>query len=207
MECYDISNISGAWAVGSMVVFEGGRPLTSHYRRFRIRTVSGSDDYTMLREMLRRRFKRIGDNGGSWGITPNLVLIDGGRGQLNAALEVMAEMAPDVPTASLAKGNEEVFAPWSPDPIVLPRQSAGLFLLQRLRDEAHRFAVSYHQKVRRLESIGSALDAVPGIGPSRKRALLRRFGSVRAVREAPVEDLAGVPGMNSGLARQVKGWL
>ncbi|MFQ5826959.1 MAG: excinuclease ABC subunit UvrC [Dehalococcoidia bacterium] len=209
MECYDVSNIQGAWAVGSMVVFESGRPKSSHYRRFRIRTVSGADDYAMLQEVLRRRFRRGrgDDSSGPWGITPDLVLIDGGRGQLSAALEAMMELGVDVPTAALAKENEEVYTPESSEPILLPRQSTGLFLLQRLRDEAHRFALSYHQRVRRREGMGSALDSVPGIGPKRKRALLRRFGSVRALREAPIEEVAAVAGMTRRLAQQVKGWL
>ncbi|MBL7165718.1 MAG: excinuclease ABC subunit UvrC [Dehalococcoidales bacterium] len=211
LEGYDISNIQGTGAVGSMVVFEGGRPKPSLYRRFRIKTVSGANDYAMLQEVLRRRFKRItveeGDTAtpNAWAVLPDLVLIDGGKGQLNAVLSVMKEIgARSVPVASLAKENEEVFVPDRKDAIVLPGSSPGLQLLQRLRDEAHRFALGYHLKVRRKQTLGSSLDAVPGIGPGRRRALLKQFGSVRAIREATVEELATAKGMSPALAKKVK---
>jgi len=208
MEGYDISNIQGRAAVGSMVVFEKGNPKPSHYRRFRIKTVSGADDYAMLREVLTRRFKRSSGASDTWAILPDLLLVDGGKGQLNAARSAMAELGTDsVPTASLAKENEDIFVPAKVEPIVLPRSSPGLQLLQRLRDEAHRFALSYHLKVRKREGFGSALDTVPGIGPKRKRALLRQFGSIQAIKEAPEEELAAASGMTKSLARKVKGYL
>jgi excinuclease ABC subunit C len=204
IECYDISNIQGTLAVGSMVVFEKGRPKTAHYRRFRIKTVCGADDYAMLKEVLRRRFKRVTE--GTWAVLPDLVLIDGGRGQLNAALEAMGETGTSsVPVASLAKEQEEVFLPDSPLPIQLPRSSPALQLLQRLRDEAHRFAINYYQRLHRGRSLGSVLDEVPGIGPRRKRALLRKFGSLVAIKEASVEELAALPGMSRRLAERIKG--
>ncbi|MBI2847740.1 MAG: hypothetical protein HYX83_01040 [Chloroflexi bacterium] len=152
IECYDISNIQGRQAVGSMAVFDQGRPKPSHYRRFRINTVAQANDYAMLGEMLKRRFKRIAPEAGgdgTWAIIPDLVLIDGGKGQLNAALSAMREAnAGSVPVASIAKEREEIFVPQQDDPIVLTRRSPGLQLLQRARDEAHRFALGYHLKVR-----------------------------------------------------------
>ena len=212
MEGYDISNIQGMAAVGSMVVFDKGKPKPSHYRRFRIKTVSGVDDYAMLQEVLRRRFKHLKISDASapdtWTILPDLVLIDGGKGQLNAALSVMHEVgAGSVPTASLAKENEEIFVPQEAKPIILPRSSPGLQLLQRLRDEAHRFALGYHQKVRKRESFTSALDTIPGVGPKRKRTLLKQFGSVPAIKEASLEELAMTRGMTKSLARKIKEYL
>jgi len=205
IEGYDISDIRGAAAVGSMVVFEEGKPKPSHYRRFKIKTVSGVDDYAMLGEVLKRRFKRGDQASGSWAAMPDLVLIDGGKGQLNAARTAMKEMGADfIPAAGLAKENEEIFIPQKSKPIILPRSSPGLQLLQRLRDEAHRFALGYHQRVRRKQAFASALDTIPGIGPGRKRALLRQFGSVKAIREASVEELAGVKGMTPKLAQKIK---
>jgi len=204
MEGYDISNIQGKAAVGSMVVFDKGKPKPSHYRRFRIKTVSGADDYAMLHEVLKRRFKRSSDAPDTWAI-PDLVLIDGGKGQLNAVLSAMSQAgASSVPTASLAKENEEIFIPLSSQPIILPRSSQGLQLLQRLRDEAHRFALGYHQKIHKRETFASSLDIIPGIGPKRKRALLKQFGSVRAIREAPIEELAATTGMSQSLAKKIK---
>jgi excinuclease ABC subunit C len=205
IECYDVSNIQGTLAVASMVVLEKGWPKPAHYRRFRIRTVAGADDYAMIQETLRRRFKRGETGEGVWGITPDLVLIDGGRGQLNAALEVTQESGvASVPTASLAKENEEVFIPGAAQPIRIPRDSPALHILQRARDEAHRFAISYHQKLRRKGFITSALDNVPGIGPKRRRALLKKFGSVKAIREAPLEELGQTEGITLALAKKVK---
>jgi excinuclease ABC subunit C len=205
IEGYDISDIQGAAAVGSMVVFEQGRPKPSHYRRFRIKTVSGVDDYAMLGEVLKRRFKRGDQASDSWAVMPDLVLIDGGKGQLSAALTAMREVGADsIPAAGLAKENEEIFVPGRSKPIILPRSSPGLQLLQRLRDEAHRFALGYHQRVRKKQAFASVLDGVPGIGPRRKRALLRQFGSVKAIREAPLDELASVKGMTPKLAREIK---
>jgi len=209
MEGYDISNIQGKVAVGSMVVFEEGKPNPSHYRRFRIKTVSGANDYAMLQEVIKRRFKRSSlknrdtSAANSWATLPDLVLIDGGKGQLNSVLAAMREVG-SVPTASLAKENEEIFVPRKREPIILPRSSPGLQLLQRLRDEAHRFALGYHQKIRKRQTFASALDTIPGIGPKRKRALLRQFGSVQAIRETPIEELATARGMSKHLAQKVK---
>ncbi|MDA0987749.1 MAG: excinuclease ABC subunit UvrC [Chloroflexi bacterium] len=214
MECYDISNIQGNTPVGSMVVFENGVSKSSHYRRFKIKTVEGIDDYSMMQEMLRRRFQRLGRNkdgqesGQTWGIIPDLVLIDGGKGHLNAVVEVFLELGIDnVPLASLAKQQEEIFVRDTPESIKLPRGSPALFLVQRLRDEAHRFAITYHQKSRTKKGMQSAMDLVPGIGPKRRRMLIRKFGSVRGVKEASMEELAAVPGMTRTLAKKVKEFL
>jgi len=208
MEAYDISDIQGKAAAGSMVVFEKGEPKSAHYRRFRIRTVSAADDYAMLHEVLKRRFKRFSSETSTrdtWAIIPDLVLIDGGKGQLNAALSAMGEVgAFSVPVASLAKENEEIFIPRRAEPVILPRSSPGLQLLQRLRDEAHRFALGYYQKIRKRETFASAFDNVVGIGPKRKRALLKRFGSVQAIREASIEELAATRGMTESLAKRMK---
>ena len=210
IEGYDISDIRGMAAVGSMVVFDKGKPKPAHYRRFRIKTVSAANDYAMLEEVLRRRFKRASGASASdtWAILPDLVLIDGGKGQLNAARAAMQQMgAGSVPTASLAKENEEIFIPQKKEPIILPKSSPGLQLLQRLRDEAHRFALGYHQRIRKREAFASVLDTIPGIGPKRKRALLRQFGSVKAIREAPIEELATAKGMTQSLAKKIKEYL
>ena len=218
IETYDISNIQGSNAVGSMVLFSNGQPKPSSYRRFKIRTVQGVDDYSMMQEMLRRRFGKMGKardgeqaqravdgDGTEWGAVPDLVLIDGGKGHLNAALQVMLELGlASIPLASVAKREEELFIPEMADPVILPRHSQGLYLVQRMRDEAHRFAITYHRKLRSRRSIGSAVDEITGIGPKRKRALLRRFGSVQALREAPIEEIASVMGMTRSLAERVK---
>ncbi len=204
MEGYDISDIQGKAAVGSMVVFERGKPSPGHYRRFRIKTVSTADDYAMLREVIRRRFRHLkGQN--SWAILPDLVLVDGGKGQLSSVLAAMREAGVEaVPVAGLAKENEEVFIPQRTEPVRLPYTSRGLQLLQRLRDEAHRFALGYHLKLRRRQTFASVLDEVPGIGPRRKRSLLKHFGSVPAIREASLEELAAAEGVSPGLARKIK---
>jgi len=221
MECYDISTLQGTNTVGSMVVFVKGVPRKSDYRRFKIRGVRGQDDYAGLQEMLRRRFKRMTDKGytpdttapkpkaqqdNAWALIPNLVVIDGGKGQLNAALEVLDEfdLRDAIPIIGLAKREEEVFIPEQPEPIVLPRGSQGLFLLQRLRDETHRFGVTYHRNLRGKSAIRSSLDDIEGIGPKRRQALLRKFGSIKAMREASVDELAAVPGMNRRVAEQLK---
>jgi len=209
VECYDISDIRGTSAVGSMVVFQGGQPTKAHYRRFRIKTVAGTDDYAMIREVLRRRFKRAEgfkrpDKSG-WTIVPDLVLIDGGKGHLSAARDAMRETGVDfIPVASIAKENEELFRPDIAAPIILARTSPALYLVQRIRDEAHRFALGYHRRVRRSEAMASALDNVPGVGPKRKGALLRKFGSVKAIREADIDEIAAVMGMTRSLAQRVK---
>lgn len=226
IECYDISNIQGTNSVGSMVVFEDAKPKKAHYRRFKIKSVEGVDDYSMMREMLTRRFKRLAQSrraqeadspaesnqkragGNSWGILPDLVLIDGGKGHLGAALQVFLELGiNDIPLASLAKENEELFIPMMSEGIMLPRNSQGLYLVQRARDEAHRFAITFHRERRSKKSVKSALDLVPGIGPKRKRMLIRRFGSLRGVSNASIEEIAAVPGMTMSLARSVKNYV
>jgi excinuclease ABC subunit C len=205
IECYDVSDIQGTLAVASMVVLEKGWPKPAHYRRFRIKTVAGSDDYAMIQETLRRRFKRVVTREGTWGIIPDLVLIDGGKGQLRAALEVRQELGlASVPIASLAKENEEAFIPGNPQPVRIPKDSPALHILQRARDEAHRFAISYHRKLRRKASVASALDNISGIGPKRRRALLKRFGSVEAIKKASPEEISQTEGITLALARKVK---
>jgi len=205
IECYDVSNIQGTMAVASMVVLEKGWPKPPHYRRFRIKTVAGADDYAMIQETLRRRFKRGVTGEGTWGITPDLVLIDGGKGQLNAALEVRQELELDsIPMASLAKEDEEIFTPGDPRPVHIPKDSPALHILQRARDEAHRFAISYHQKLRRKGFVTSALDNIAGIGPRRRRALLRKFGSIEAIKRASPEEISQTEGITLALARKVK---
>jgi excinuclease ABC subunit C len=208
IEGYDISNIQGSDAVGSLIVFDNGKPKPGDYRRFKIKTVEGANDFAMLQEMLRRRFKRANSDEpekATWKILPDLVLIDGGKGQLNAAREVMEEAGMTaVPLASLAKENEELYLPGRTSPIVLPKSSNGLKLLQRLRDEAHRFAIGYFQKLHHRRVFVSSLDAVTGIGPKRKKALLKQFGTVQGIREASLEELSRVKGVNRVLALHLK---
>ena len=214
IECYDISNIQGDSAVGAMVVFEDGRPRNDHYRHFKIKFVPGPNDFAMLQEVLRRRLERlesaqrredadvVGDR--SFTSRPDLILIDGGKGQLSAALEVLESAGyADIPTFALAKEREEIFAPGRSEPIVQERNSPGMFLVQRIRDEAHRFAITHHRKVRARKALTSPLDSVEGIGPARKRALLRHFGSVQAIREAAVEDIVAL-GVPERLAKRLK---
>ena len=209
MECYDISNIQGSNPVGSMVVFENGKPKPAHYRKFKIKTVQGIDDYSMMQEMLRRRFRRLKDavnaKTDSWTIVPDLVLIDGGKGHLGAIHQLFLELGiAHIPLASIAKRYEEVFRPDSKEPIILPRSSQALYLVQRIRDEAHRFAITFHRQLRKKSSVRSAMDSVPGIGPKRKKALIRRFGTVNAIREADTSEIAAVVGMTQKLAEIVK---
>jgi len=205
IECYDMSNLRGSTAVGSMVVLEKGRPTPAQYRRFRIRTGASADDCAMIQETLMRRFKKGAASEGAWAHTPDLVLVDGGKGQLNAALQVRRLLGlAHIPMAGLAKENEDVFVPGRPSPVDLPKDSIALQILQRARDEAHRVAIGYHRRLRRRGTVASELDAVPGIGPKRKRALLRRFGSVRAVREAPIEELRATEGITAALADRIK---
>ncbi|HEY6379567.1 MAG TPA: excinuclease ABC subunit UvrC [Candidatus Dormibacteraeota bacterium] len=263
IECYDISNTMGTNSVGSMVVFENGRPKPAHYRHFGIRTVEGSNDFASIQETLRRRFGRhvratreqardeamsvldaavpiddpAGSNGGeavgdspataemmsgatgegrlrraaprqlddSFLTLPDLIVIDGGRGQLSAAVEVLAELGLEgLEVCGLAKQNEEIFLPQRRDPVVIPRDSPTLFLIQRVRDEAHRFAITRHRARRGREALRSRLDVVSGLGPARKRALLRQFGSLDGIREASAEELAGVPGVPMSVALRIK---
>jgi len=214
VECFDISNFHGSLAVGSMVSFDEGVADKARYRRFRVKTVEGADDFGMMYEVLRRRFRRgVRDND-----LPDLLVVDGGKGQLNVAVEVLRELhvdtvdpvglakmrvARDAHSAEVERSEERVFLPGRKNPVVLRRNSNALFLLQRVRDEAHRFAVSYHRALRGKERVGSVLDAVPGIGPERRRRLLRRFGSVRKIRAASAEELSSVPGVSVALAERI----
>jgi len=229
IECYDISNLQGTSSVGSMVVFIDGHPRPQEYRRFRIKTVQGSNDFASMAEVLRRRFRRArerllretgaaapavegeqagnGRNGSDESIAalPDLVMIDGGKGQLSAAVDVMREMGvKEIPTVGLAKQFEEIYVQDVSEPVVLPRTSQGLYLVQRIRDEAHRFAITYHRGLRKNVGFQSALDTIPGIGPKRKKALIKKFGSVRGIREASVEEVASTAGFTAKLAEQVK---
>ncbi|MBN1953738.1 MAG: excinuclease ABC subunit UvrC [Anaerolineae bacterium] len=216
IECYDVSTSQGAQTTASMVVFEQGVPKKSHYRRFVIRGVAGPDDYAGMREVLTRRLKRWQAAASeaakgsrdvkAWALLPDLLIVDGGKGQLNVALEVLESfgLRERVRAIGLAKREEEVFLPGHPKPVLLPKNSPGLFLLQRVRDEAHRFAISHHRTRRRKAGLASELDSIPGIGPARRRALLRAFGSLHLVRAASVEELAAVPGIPRRVAEAVK---
>jgi excinuclease ABC subunit C len=209
IECYDVSNLQGEAVVGSMVVFQDALPKKAHYRKFGVRSLDGQDDYAALAEVIARRFSRVGDASAedydeSFATTPNLVVIDGGKGQLAAALQAMhAYDLPRVAVISLAKRIEEVFVPDRRDPILLSRDSAGLQLLQRIRDEAHRFAVGFHRQRRDAKARESIFDTLPGVGPARRRALLQHFGSAERFLAASQEELEGVPGMPAKTARDI----
>lgn len=214
IECYDISNIQGTNSVGSMVVFENGEPKTSDYRRFQIKTVEGPNDFASLQEVLARRFKRAkaeaeeGSQGSKFAKLPDLIIIDGGKGQLSSAREVMHQLGvDDIPTFALAEEEELLFTEGKSEPIVLPKNSPSLYLVQRVRDEAHRFAVSYHRRLREKRAYKSILDEVPGIGPKRKKALLKAFGSLKGIREASLEELAQVEGMTRPAAENLLEYL
>jgi excinuclease ABC subunit C len=260
IECYDISNTQGTNSVGAMVVFQGGRPKNSEYRRFKIKTVEGSNDFASLQEVIRRRFRKaasaqaqtldeeetlavqeinVSDGASNdqslesighiedtddepdgksplhhgWAL-PDLVILDGGKGQLSAVMEVMNDLHLDIPTVGVAKENhtqissqEEIYIPGSPEPIILPRSSQGLYMVQRIRDEAHRFSITYHRKVRSERTFKSVLDEIPGIGPKRKQALLKHFGSVKAISAASLDDLAALDGMTRDAAEKVKEYI
>ena len=219
IECYDISHLQGNQVVGSMVVFEDGLPRKSEYRRFEIRTVDGQDDVASLHEVLTRRLARLaaerdpppttdGDappaSTRKFAYPPNLIVVDGGRPQLDAAVRaVRASTVPDLAVASLAKRMEEVYLPGAPDPVLIPRSSEALYLLQRVRDEAHRFAIAYHRKLRGRSMTRSVLDGIPGVGPERRRQLVRHFGSARKVTQASLEELQAAPGLGPQLARRI----
>jgi excinuclease ABC subunit C len=217
IECFDVSNIQGTAITASMVVFEQGAPHKAHYRRFMIRSVQGPDDFASLREALRRRFRRWAEiNGGSlpigrrpdpsFGLLPDLLLIDGGKGQLSQALAVLQEfdLRQRVPAAALAKQHEELFVSDKSDSILLPRTSRALFLVQRVRDEAHRFAISHHRLLRERRGLNSQLEEIPGIGPARRRALLKAFADIEGIRQASLEELSRVPGISRDLAARLK---
>ena len=252
IECYDISHNQGDSTVASMVVFLDGRPATREYRRFRIKSIEGPDDFASMAEVMRRRFRRLGElrkeeraegfelpaeldapsddalndtepaqsetEGGEserdeteqsaeegWGAVPDLVIVDGGRGQVSAAHDVMRNLAvDDIPLAGLAKREELLFLVDTAEPIRLDRRSQGMYLVQRIRDEAHRFAISYHRRLRQQRASRSPLDRIPGIGPSRKKALLRKFGSLQAIRQASADEIAATPGLTRRVAEQIK---
>jgi excinuclease ABC subunit C len=213
IECYDISTFQGTNSVGSMVVFEDGRPRTGEYRRFEIKTVQGQSDVASHQEVLRRRFRnaKAGDEGSAeerrWAM-PDLVIIDGGRAQVSAAKTVLDELGlHDLPLAGLAKEREELVLPGRPEPVLLPTTSQALYLVQRIRDEAHRFAITYHRKLRARASVRSVFDDLAGVGPRRRAALLRTFGSVKRIREAPIEQIASIPGIGPALAAKIKAGL
>ncbi|HEY2815048.1 MAG TPA: excinuclease ABC subunit UvrC [Acidimicrobiales bacterium] len=199
IECYDMSHIQGSDYVGSMVVMEDALPKKSDYRRFKIKDVPGNDDFAAMREVLTRRLtayvidrdKPVAERTGRFSYAPQLLLVDGGKGQLSVAVDVLEELGLDqeIPVASLAKRFEEVFVPGVADPIRIPRQSEALYLLQRIRDEAHRFAVTYHRQLRGKRMTKSVLDDVPGLGPTRRKRLVKELGGVKAVKDASVEQL------------------
>jgi excinuclease ABC subunit C len=217
IECFDVSHVQGTDVVSSMVVFEDGRPAKQGYRRFRAKLSDRNDDFANMRDTLRRRFARSIARSGPASPPPNeprsddgwpmpdLVILDGGKGQLAEGVGALSDAGLlQIPIAALAKEREELFVPGRPDPIVLPPRSQGLFLVQRIRDEAHRFAVTYHQQLRGKRATRSVLDEIQGVGPAKKRALLRKFGSVKGMREATEADLAGVSGVGPALAERIK---
>jgi excinuclease ABC subunit C len=216
MECYDISNLQGSMVVGSQVTFDEGEPCKNLYRRYRIRSFEGQDDYASMYEVLKRRLERaVREN-----LYPDLWVIDGGKGQLNVALEVLREfkLLDLIDCVSLAKqhvlndrrdkevtkSEERVFVPRRKDPVVLPKNSTALFLLVRIRDEAHRFAITYNRELRRRARLRSVLDDIEGVGPVRRRAMLRHFGSLKRIRQASTEEIATVKGLNLPLAAVIR---
>jgi excinuclease ABC subunit C len=210
IECFDVSNLQEASPVASMVVFRDGMPLKAHYRKFALRTLSGQSDVAGMMEALTRRFARLASPSGddfdeSFAALPNLVVVDGGKPQLGAALEALGK-APEterIAVVSLAKREEEVFVPGVSKPVRLDRHSPGLQLLQRLRDEAHRFAIGYHRQRRSNESFASLFDELRGVGPARRRSILKHFGSPERFLAASAEELAAVPGLPEKTARQI----
>jgi len=211
IECYDVSNLGPRDKVGSMVVFEDGLPKRADYRRFEIKGVPGQDDVASIEEMLRRRLARLRTDTEEpetrrrrFAYPPSLIVVDGGRGQLSVATKAIADADLHIPAVGLAKRLEEVYLPDHPEALRIPRGSEALFVLQHLRDEAHRFAVTYHREKRGRRALGSQLDEVEGVGPSRKKALLKRFGSVARLARASEEEIAATPGIGPGLARAVR---
>ncbi len=204
IECYDISTLHGRYSVGSMVVFSGGRAEKAAYRRFRVRMpAEEANDFAMMREVLSRRFARDASGDARFGARPDLIVVDGGKPQLSVATAVAAELGVTVPIVSLAKREEELFVPGWDEPVVLPGGSASLYLVKRVRDEAHRFAIEYHRALRDKAMTASVLDDIPGVGPKRRKALLKAFGSVKRLREATAEQIAAVPGIPEDVAREV----
>jgi excinuclease ABC subunit C len=222
IECYDVSHIQGVATVGAMVVFEQGIPAKKLYRKFNIDSTSigAPDDFASMEEMLTRRFKRwraAQDTSAapgakldeSFSFLPDLIIIDGGKGQLGRAVKVLEDsgLAEKVPVVGLAKREEEIFFPNRSNSLMLPRHSQGLYLVQRIRDEAHRFGITAHRKRRSKLGMASQLDSIPGIGPARRKSLLKHFGSVDKIREASLEELAEVNGMTQAAAQAIKAHL
>ncbi len=215
IECYDVSTMMGTASVGSMVVFEDGIPRRSYYRKFKIKQTPGINDIGMMREILMRRFKKLaGEFQGKTGITrnsdssfkkkPDLVIVDGGKGHLGAALEVISDLQlADIEVAALAKSFDEIYRPFSDEPVTLPRNSEALFLVQRIRDEAHRFAISYHRELMLRRTSESWLDDISGVGPGRKRKLIEHFGSPERIASASVEELRHIPGIPVSVAEAI----
>ncbi len=217
IECFDISNTQGTNSVASMVVFVNGLARKSDYRKFNIKTVQGPNDFESMREALTRRFHRYFEAKGaehkpgqkidpSFSVLPDLLIVDGGKGQLGIAVEVLQsfDLSGQVPVCGLAKQQEEIFLPEKPDSILLPRSSQGLFLVQRVRDEAHRFAITAHRARRTKTGIASQLDEIPGVGPTRRKALIKHFGSLDAIRVATIDEIAAVPGLPREVAIAIK---
>ena len=208
IEAYDISNLGDRFAVGSMVVLEDGKPASGEYRRFKIRSVEGQNDFAMMQEVITRRFRRALADDGKFNKLPDLMLIDGGKGQLSAAQAAMKTFAsshlPDIPMIALAKRIEEIFVPGKSDSIVLREDNPTLHMIQRLRDEAHRFAITYHRRLRQKSLSESVLDEIPNLGPKRKQALLQHFGSIEAIREASLDGLLSVKGIPRSVAENIR---
>ena len=207
IECFDISHTGGFLAVGSMVVFEDGRPAPAHYRRFRIKTVEEKpDDYAAMREVISRRLRRAQGGDEKFLPLPDLLIVDGGQGQLSVAKQVVEEfgLADQIALAALAKQEEDVYVPGASQPLDMTTAPKAWFLLRRIRDEAHRFAITHHRTIRERETLGSVLERIPGIGPKRRAALLRAFPSLRAIAEASIDEIASVPSMTRQLAERVR---
>ncbi|HEV2369941.1 MAG TPA: hypothetical protein VGR90_08685, partial [Acidimicrobiales bacterium] len=212
IECYDMSHLQGSDYVGSMVVFEDGLPKKSDYRRFRVRGVPGNDDYAAMEEVLTRRLTALlaerdepFERGRKFAYPPQLLLVDGGRGQLNVAIRVVEELGleAEIPVAALAKQFEEVYLPGRSDPLRIPRQSEALYLLQQVRDEAHRFAIAYHRQLRAKRMTKSVLEDIPGLGPTRRSRLVKELGGVRGVKDASLERLRGLSWLPGPVAEAV----
>jgi excinuclease ABC subunit C len=217
IECYDISNLQGTAAAGAMVVFEQGAPSKRLYRKFTVKTVRGQDDFASMEEVLDRRLRRWqisneqskkpgGKPDQAFGLLPDLLIVDGGKGQLGRAVKVLESygIVEDVAVVGLAKEREEIFRVGNPDPVIFPNRSEGLYLVQRIRDEAHRFALKQHRTQRRRLGLASQLDGIPGIGPARRKALIQAFGDLEGIRQANPEDLTAIPGINEELAERIK---
>lgn len=204
IECFDISTLHGRFTVASMVVFTNGRPDKSQYRRFKIRAkLDEANDFVSMSEVLGRRYalERMADE--RFGSRPDLLVVDGGKPQLTAAMNQLAELGLDIPVCGLAKSDEEIFVPWDETPVVLPSGSPSLYLIKQVRDESHRFAITFHRELRDKAMTVSVLDDVPGVGPKRKRALMKRFGSLKKLRTATVEEIAEVPGVTRAVAESI----